>query len=150
MIRIYAKTTKRIRFEVVYDRDLLRQRAATSSQEVPIDEAAEALDRIASSAATDLETVFRTIARSAQPVNSRGIIDLVERVYDRSPSTDIASNILRMLASRGCIFMVPNTQFGQVITRLRRDGVLGQPLRCGARTTYPVSAEYRDAAHRLT
>ena len=148
-IRIYAKTNKRIRFEVAFGKKKVARLMSAHRRQFPIHDFKTILHGFAEAAADDLQDIFNSIRSGATNANTKDILDLVDEVYSAAGNQSLAKSILRLLGHRGCVAMASNTNMGDAIKRLRRRQVLCRPVRNGRRTTYALAPNYATVASQL-
>lgn len=149
-IRIYAKTTRRIRFEVELKKSLLKRALGELRGRQPLRNWTEMLRRAANFSASQVNRLFQSLAEvqhtASQSATPQALLD---HVYAAAQTTDQAQAIIRMLAARLTLTNWPNAPLAQVIAKLRRTRVLSAPLQNGRRRIYLLSPEYRQPARTL-
>jgi len=144
-LRIYAKTNKRLRFEVAYRlseaRTDFRRRTFTSAQSL-----ADGLGQARIPAAGRLGNIFAAIRAIAETVpDTKAPHELVSDIYAGVGTASRARDLVSMLVTCGRIAAYPNTGFHDDLVRLRRRGVLRSFTRAGNDFLWTVTPAYRAA-----
>ena len=150
-MRIYAKTTERIRVEVVFDfkHDSIRKMVNEDDRSRIITSDLGELfgwfTRLYAKAAETFNLVFAELEQeSEQSVSAMGIIDLVEAIYGTVSDQVCARRILRLLVENGRIATSRGSALVQEVAKLRRKGILRRRLGSDV-----VTARFRRALRRL-
>ena len=143
-VRIYAKTTKRIRFEVLRKSKLTRVPFTADNHDALYDwvivAAAEATERL-----NDLLENWR---RSGIRSQQYSLSHLINSFYG-AMATPAAQHMLDMLARHGSLARVQGSDLAVEIDRLRAAGVLEHAGHTGQDHLYQVTARYRSALAAL-
>lgn len=147
-LRIYAKTNKRVRFEVEFKCadvpfEFIGKRSNLSFQELML-----FISNLRGHAAGRLNPVLTALIPDASTVISqRHVHELFSSIFRAAKDTESASRIVEMLIATGRV--VTREGLSEDVLRLRSRGILEMGARQGQSRTYQVTAEYRDALERL-
>ena len=154
-LRIYAKTNKRIRFEVVHDlrharfraTDATRSNARMRHTAPTLPSVCAMLDRLRIDAADIVNRVIRHMRNQASlPATPKAGFDLLYDIGRALGNAQNARSIVSILLHKGSITSQP--QFQTALGKLRRAGIL-QAQQENRRREYVVTAPYQHPLEML-
>jgi len=154
-LRIYAKTNKRIRFEVVHDlRQAKFRTPATSGTTARMSHTARTLanvypmlDRLRDDAAEIVNQVIRHMRNQASlPATAKTAVDLLFDIAKALGNVQNARTLVSILLHKGSITSQP--QFQAALQKLRRAGIL-RTQQQSRRREYVVTEQYQHPLQML-
>ncbi len=143
-LRIYAKTSKRLRFEVAYKAPKARAVFPRRSFASP-DELSESLVNARLPAADRLGRIFDAIRLMAvETVDRKAPHELISEILTIVEG-QLGRDLVSMLISCGRIAAYPDLSFHAELVRLKRRGVLRTLTRAGNDFLWTVTPAYRSA-----
>lgn len=148
-LKIYAKTSKRLRFEVAYDCRKARNYFEPRTR-LTIDQVIDRLDHARSIGAQSLSEILEYLCLQNGPVEERGIHELFSQIFRVVSTPEMASLIISVLVSTGRIVTGRgfNISVGD-IRRLHRRGLVTRVATLGGNSTWTVAEPYRYSLSRL-
>lgn len=146
-LKLYAKTTGRVRFEIAHDLTKL-----TSNHRVAHTGSSDAdllgwLERLAAQAAVDVNAVLERLERlTFFPPNSLPPYNLVMRISEALPDRAAAEAALSLIVNNGAIRLAPGDPLRPMAEALERYAVL---VRTERTTTFVVAPIFRQAVAEL-
>jgi len=148
-VRIYAKTNRRIRFEICHTLgvggfSLRGGHVGDHWEEIPV-----LLERLAENAAIEVNRLFSHFSEQSEaPVSHITAYHLLLKIASSSEAMDVALTICSALVHTSRISARGNPERLQTaLTKLKQEGVLVLNVQ---RKTYTVAAPYRHALDMLT
>ncbi len=150
-IKVYAKTAKRMRFEVTKKRAPLKSALGGITQSQSFEDYGLWMQRTADAAHHDLSELFRRLAEYVRPIeNPCSPEELISKVFEACVEhPNHALVLLRQLVYFGHISRWKHFTAQKAVRTLRRWRVLGEPQEVNRTQTYPLAPEYADAARAL-
>lgn len=145
-IKIYAKTTRRVRFEVCMEGDAINIAAGPRSS-LSTTEVAALVPLLADDAASRLRPLISAITATPPEAGFATPISLIHAIVQAAREPHIAQAIVSGLVTQGSISPYANDPLLVAIHRLRDRGIL-RTLQPKSRI-YVITQEYRAALERL-
>lgn len=144
-LRVYAKTPRRIRFEISHERDAARHRSIGS----PI-ELIGRLQHVARDAARRVNSVLRiTENRLGRAPFGGSVFGLIQRVCSAAPTAMVAEQLLALLAEQGSLHIGEDDPLREIAISLTKLQVLERRPNSRAPTSFDVTRQFRDSLERL-
>ena len=145
-VKVYAKTTRRVRFEVKLKDAGISTRAGGRAHD-SVDGIVNMLPALADEAATRLSPVLQSIAAGPAPTGSFTAVELMHRIVRAADDPHAAETIIAFLVSFGRVAPYGNDPLLRAIRNLADNGIL-RTHRPRSRI-YVITDEYRDALASL-
>ena len=144
-LRVYAKTPRRIRFEISHERDAGRHRSIGA----PI-ELIDRLQHVARDAARRVNNVLRIVEnRLGRAPLGGSVFGFVQRVYGAAPTAMAAEQLLALLVEQGSLHIGEDDPLREAALSLTRLQVLERRPNSRAPTSFDVTRQFRDSLERL-
>lgn len=145
-VKIYAKTTRRVRFEVTLSGAAIYNHGGRRTHST-IDGLVSLIPALAEEAASRLSPLLQSIAADPPPPGSFTALNLMHLITRASASPHAAEAVIASLVTFGRVSPYNNDPVLEAVHRLRDQGVLRN---LGPRSRiYVVADEYRDALASL-
>lgn len=145
VLRVYAKTNKRLRFEVAYKPSSARTDFYTTQFNSP-SSLADALVTARTPAAHRLQQVLGAIRMLANVVSEqKAPHELISDIYAAVPNVEHAQTLVSTLISCGRVAAYPKGSMRDHLVRLRQCGIMRSFSRAGNDFVWTVTPRYRYA-----
>ncbi|WP_271950352.1 hypothetical protein [Ruegeria faecimaris] len=145
-LRVYAKTTKRVRFEVVLEANIIGEKSGGQTA-ASRNALCSKISELASYATSKLNPALAVIQAPPAPLSTFPAIRLLSEVNRHSTDQYLAEAIVSTLVSFDRISLYSNSPFKESVHRLRDMGVLKTVV--PRSRNYTVTDEYRTALEQL-
>lgn len=145
-VRVYAKTTRRVRIEVVLEASIIGQKAGGQTASTRKQMCAK-LDALSMYATSKLNPVLAALHEPPHAPSTISAMRLLSEVNRCSPSTFLAEAIIGALVAFDRVSLEPNSPFKEAVHLLRDSDVLRTVI--PRSRNYTVTDTYRPALEQL-